>query len=181
MRAKMSVHQRNLSGVVLLTMVLLSLATVVSGQSLGELAQRERERRAREPKGAKKVYTNDDFAHVTLAATQDSLPPVQKAEQSGRSAKKEDEAELERMWRRRFAEARARLREAEQRGWQTRIRTVFVGGGGLKGLTRGAAVPVQMQMREFVETEELRQARKAVEELEDELRRAGLPPGWGRE
>ncbi|MCL6505501.1 MAG: hypothetical protein K6T59_00605 [Bryobacteraceae bacterium] len=88
---------------------------------------------------------------------------------------------MERSWRRRFAEARARLREAEQRAWQTRIQTVFVGGGGLLGLTSGAAVPVQMQVREFVETEELRQARKALADLEDDLRRAGLPPGWGRE
>jgi hypothetical protein len=174
----MSIQPRNPSGLILLTMVLLSLATVASGQSLGDLARREQDRLRSEPKKARRVYTNDDFPTAALALPQDSVPPAQKAEQSAKSAKKEDEAELERKWRRRFAEARVRLREAEARAWQTRIQTVFVGGGGLMGLTAGAAVPVQMLVREFVKTEELRQARKALQDLEDELRRAGLPPGW---
>jgi hypothetical protein len=47
-------------------------------------------------------------------------------------------------------------------------------------LNQGSAVPVQMQLREFVETDELRLARKARDDLEEELRHAGLPPGWGR-
>ena len=88
---------------------------------------------------------------------------------------------MERHWRRRFAEARRVLREAEARAWQTRIQAVFVGGGGLSGMTTGRAVPIPMQVREFVETEELRQARKALAHLQEELRRAGLPPGWERE
>jgi len=39
---------------------------------------------------------------------------------------------------------------------------------------------VQMQVRAFVETAELRLARKALDDLEEQLRHAGLPPGWGR-
>jgi hypothetical protein len=41
-------------------------------------------------------------------------------------------------------------------------------------------IPVQQEVRRFEETEELRQARAALPALEEELRRAGLPPGWGR-
>jgi hypothetical protein len=151
-----------------------------NGQSLGDAARAERQRRSAGPEKvkAKKVYTNDDFPAVLPKQPTRELPAV-RSEQQNRAEQRE--AEVERIWRRRFAEARARLREAEQRAWQSRIQTVFVGGGGLLGLTTGAAVPVQMQVREFVETEELRQARKALADLEDDLRRAGLPPGWGRE
>jgi hypothetical protein len=50
------------------------------------------------------------------------------------------------------------------------VQVVFVSG-----------IPVQQTVRVFEETEEVRASRKALEDLEEELRRAGLPPGWGRE
>ncbi len=150
----------------LLSMV--SVAGLANPQSLGEVARRDRERRELEGKKSKKVYTNDDFPSVAPAVVEPPSSPPLAAESKGPSA------------RRRFAEARARLSKAELDAWQTRIKTVFVGGGGISGLTSGAAVPVQMQVREFVETDELRQARKALDDLEEELRHAGLPPGWGR-
>jgi hypothetical protein len=158
---------------------LLSMAGLASPQSLGEVARRERERRELEGKKSKKVYTNDDFPSVAPAAMKAPNPRPLAADNKEPSAKV-DEAELEKQWRRRFAEARARLRKAELDAWQTHIKTVFVGGGGISGLTTGAAVPVQMQVREFVETDELRLARRALDDLEEELRHAGLPPGWGR-
>jgi hypothetical protein len=158
---------------------LLSTAGLASPQSLGEVARREQERRELEGKKSKKVYTNDDFPSVARAAVETPSSPPRAAESKEPMAKV-NEAELEKQWRRRFAEARARLHKTEQDAWQTRITTVFVGGGGISGLTSGAAVPVQMQVREFVETDELRQARKALQDLEEELRHAGLPSGWGR-
>jgi len=158
---------------------LLSTAGLGSPQSLGEVARRERERRELEGKKPKKVYTNDDFPSAAPAAMEAPNPRLLAPNGQEPSAKG-DEAELEKQWRRQFAEARARLRKAELDAWQTRIKTVFVGGGGVSGLTSGAAVPVQMQVREFVQTDELRLARKALDDLEEELRHAGLPPGWGR-
>jgi hypothetical protein len=158
---------------------LLSTAGLASPQSLGEMARQERERRELEGKKSKKVYTNEDFPSVAPAAVETLSSPPRAAESKAPSAKV-NEVELEKQWRRRFAEARARLQKAEQDAWQTRITTVFVGGSGISGMTRGAAVPVQMQVREFVETDELRLARKALDDLEEELRHAGLPPGWGR-
>jgi len=158
---------------------LLSTAGLTSPQTLGEVARRERERRELESRKSKKVYTNDDFPSVALAAmeTPSSAPLATKSKEPSARV---DEAELEKQWRRRFAEARARLHKAEQDAWQTRIKTVFVGGGGISGLTGGAAAPVQMQVRAFVETAELRLARKALDDLEEQLRHAGLPPGRGR-
>ena len=43
-----------------------------------------------------------------------------------------------------------------------------------------AGIPVQQEVRKLEETEELRQAKKALEDLEEEYRRTGLPPGWVR-
>jgi len=171
---------RMLGAILFLSAVCLALTTLASAQSLGELARLERERRGREPRKAKKIYTNEDFPVVVVSEARQSQPVQQGATQSERRPK-EDQAEVEKQWRQRFAEARARLREAEQRCWQDRIQTVFVGGGGLSGMKSGAALPVQMQIQECVETRELRQAQKALAELEEELRRAGLPPGWARE
>ena len=43
-------------------------------------------------------------------------------------------------------------------------------------------VPVQMKVKEFVESEELRQAKRALANLEEQFRSApGFPPGWARE
>lgn len=157
---------------------LLSTAGLASPQSLGEVARREQERRELQGKKSKKLYTNDDFPSVAAAVETPSSPP--RAAENKEPTVKVNEAELEKQWRRRFAEARARLHKAEQDAWQTHLTTVFVGGGGISGLATGAAVPVQMQVREFVETDELRQARKALEDLEEELRHGGLPPGLRR-
>ena len=38
-----------------------------------------------------------------------------------------------------------------------------------------------MKVKEQVETEELKQARQALADLNEEFRRTGLPPGWARE
>lgn len=80
-----------------------------------------------------------------------------------------DRALQEKKWRARFAEARARIAEAEARSYEDRIEVVFVSG-----------IPVQQTVRVKVETEELRQARKALDDLEDELRHSGGLPGWAR-
>ncbi len=178
----MYMHARRL----LLTIGLALAFTLVftdrgSPQSLGDLARSERERGQSQPRKAKKVYTNDDFPARAPTQEEQTLalhpPPAPEADKP----KKEDPVELEKRWRQRFAVARARLREAEQRCWQTRIQTVFVGGSGLRHMQTGSVIPVPKQVRECVETEELRQAGRALADLEEELRRAGLPPGWARE
>jgi hypothetical protein len=77
---------------------------------------------------------------------------------------------LEAEWRVRFANARERLAVAEESSWQEVVRTEFYQG-----------IPVQMKVKEKVETPELLAARKAMADLEEEFRRTGLPPGWARE
>lgn len=130
-----------------------------------------------------KVYTNDDLPkrtgrdHVQDRATSSEADAAVVLRQF-----LEQQAELEQEWRPRFAQARMRLRQAEKNAWRIVTRIVLVGGGtGLGGTGRGVAIPVPMKVREFVETDELRGARQALEALEEEFRKAGLPPGWSRE
>ena len=77
---------------------------------------------------------------------------------------------LEAEWRVRFANAREQVSLAEADCWHEVVRTEYYQG-----------IPVQMKVKEFVESEELRQAKQALSHLEEEFRRTGNPPGWARE
>ncbi len=158
-----------------LAMLAVAWTSVVGAQSLGEIAQRERDKR-KDKGAAAKTYTEQDLvtgrsaeSARKSAALPSPTPSPASASPTAEYDPLKDKA-LEARWRERFATARRHLAEAEARAWTTRIETVFVHG-----------IPVQQQIRVFEETEELRQARQTQGALEEELRRAGLPPGWGRE
>ena len=121
------------------------------------------------------TYNEDDLAsrsnpegHGSEHAVAASPTPRSSAEPS--PAPEPDRTLLEREWRARFAEARARIAEADARAYEDRIDVVYHGG-----------ILVQQRVRVKVETPELREAKKALEDLEEELRRSGGLPGWGRE
>jgi hypothetical protein len=154
-----------------------------TAQSLGDLAREEQERRKKQGKPAR-TFTDSDLASArarnraagespTPASPSPGPPASPAASPSPGASPRPDplrDPQVERAWRERFSAARRSIKEAEERAWVTRFEIVFVSG-----------IPVQQQVRRFEETEELRQARRALEDLEEELRRAGLPPGWGRE
>ena len=77
---------------------------------------------------------------------------------------------LEAEWRVRFANAREQLAIAEANSWREVVRTEFYNG-----------IPVQMKVKEQIQTNELKQARQALADLTEEFRHTGLPPGWARE
>ena len=83
---------------------------------------------------------------------------------------REERKLLEAEWRVRFANAREQLAIAEANSWQEVVRTQFYQG-----------IPVQMKVKEQIETNELKQARQALTDLAEEFRHTGLPPGWARE
>jgi len=165
----------------------LALALVGSGaageQSLADAARKERERREKlREKGdaSAPTITGRDLA----SGRRDSATPEgeeadeAEEENAGTSAEDDDPLEREREkragleldWRERFAQARERLAATEAASWRTVVRTELYNG-----------IPVQRQVREQVETPELVDARKALDDLHTELRRAGLPRGWSRE
>jgi hypothetical protein len=158
-----------------LAVALLGAAVPALAQTLGDAARREQEKKkgtTRAPAG--RAYGDEDLkvgrGPTATASPTPSPSPSRDASPSPPPSPEPDRAALEREWRRRFAEARARIAEEEARAWEDRIEVVFVSG-----------IPVQQRVRVKVETPQLRTARQAIEDLEEELRRAGLPPGWGRE
>ena len=156
--------------------LLLSLGGFVRAQSLGEAARREQEKKKPAPASPVPTFTEEDLksrkrqgkGSVSELPVTGGPSPAPSASPS--ATPEADRARLEREWRARFAEARARIREADARAYEERIEVVYVNG-----------IPVQQKVRVKVETAELTAARKALDDLEEELRRSGGLPGWGRE
>jgi hypothetical protein len=158
--------------------VLAVVAGSAAGQSLGELAKKEEERRAKgAPKKPAPSFTDADLAArpgtPNDAASPSPSPSPSASPGASPSPTLEDESKERRAkeaeWRIRFANARERVSRAEAASWRTVIETVFVSG-----------IPVQQQVRKFEETPELRAAKQALADLEEEFRRTGLPAGWAR-
>jgi hypothetical protein len=172
--------------------VLLMLAAPgwTTAQGLGDAAAKERQkRREQKPPPPAKVFTDSDLAKnkppADAAAPEDEAKAGDAAPSPGattpaagpapdpamdeldreRAERKLQEAE----WRMRFANAREQVALAEAACWHEVVRTEYYQG-----------IPVQMKVKEFVESEELRQAKRALSDLEEEFRRTGLPPGWTR-
>ena len=156
---------------------LLSLAasTPLHAQSLGGVARQEQEKKRKAPASPVPSYTEEDLKSRSGTGKAPVTPPAVRASSPSPAASPEpspepDRSLLEREWRARFAEARAHIAEADARAYEDRIDVVYVSG-----------VLVQQRVRVKVETAELRAARKALDDLEEELRRSGGLPGWGRE
>lgn len=175
----------------LLLAVLLPAPLVAQG--LGDAAARERQKRQQQAKPAPtKVFTDADLAtakapegeageHVIprdpdqpgpegSAGTADSPPSPVTEPKDPLERERQERKLLEAEWRVRFANAREQLAIAETNSWREVIRTEFYQG-----------IPVQMKVKEQVETGELKQARQAFADLEEQFRHTGLPPGWARE
>lgn len=174
---------RGLVAVVGLLLLALALPEVAGAQGLGDVATQEKARRTTSPKEPTQVFTNADLPEREPPSSETENGEDDEAEAADLDKvgavdplreemdREREERELaEREWRARFAEARARFRAAEARGWREVVRTEFYNG-----------IPVQMKVQEFVETEEYLRTKQELADLEEEFRRTGLPPGWARE
>jgi hypothetical protein len=175
---------------VVVVLLVLAAASAAPAQGLGDAAARERQKRQHQtPPAPARVFTDADLAKPAPAADADAA--AEKGEPGGEAAaaadakaadgksdpaldalerERQERKLLEAEWRVRFANAREQLSLAEAACWREVVRTEYYQG-----------VPVQMKVKEFVESEELRQAKQALADLEEEFRRTGLPPGWARE
>jgi hypothetical protein len=152
----------------------LVLPAPLAAQGLGDAAARERQKRGQQAKPAPaKVFTDADLSSRAAPSEpggEGSATPASPSEVDPLEKERQERKLLEAEWRVRFANAREQLALAEAACWQDVVRTQFHQG-----------LPVQMKVKEFVETEEFRRAKKALADLEEEFRRTGLPPGWARE
>ena len=187
-------------------LVFIGIASVAAAQSLGDVAKKEEQRR-KTVKSSGKVYTNDELkrdptpsvpasastgttstpsASSTPATAPAPAPSDKNAEKNG-SADKDGSADKndEKTWRKRIADARESLQRSQAfadalQSQLNALSTDFV----------NRDDPIQRQQiankRDGVMAEldrvkkEVASQTKAISDIQDEARRAGVPVGWVR-
>jgi hypothetical protein len=166
--------------------LMMAVAAPAFAQSLGDVARKEEARR-KAVKTAGKVYTNDTIqastpaSEAVPAAAQPAAPqPDPKAAEQTDEPKK-DEA----YWRGRIGEARQGLSRAQmfQEALQSRINALSADFVNRDDPAQRAQISNDRQ-KSLSELErvkqEIKQYEKSITDIEDEARKAGVPPGWLR-
>jgi hypothetical protein len=162
---------------------LVALPMVVAGQSLGDAARKENDRRERLHKAG---VTSRTFTEGDLATTKGRLAndPREQTAAPANDAVSDDSGrreKQERYWRARAAEARARVEAARQRNdaLQSMIR---LGQPGRYDANGRRVIYSLHRMKSMADAAaaELAAAEAAFENLLEEGRRAGALPGWLR-
>jgi hypothetical protein len=172
--------------------VLLTVAVPVCAQSLGDLAKKEAERRKASPPAAK-TYTNEDLKKLPPMASEVGAKPAptkvedatKPAEVKGDAAKDAEPAKDEKYWRGRITAVReeARRNEMFRDALQTRINALSSDFAGRDDPYQRAQIADDRQkaIAELARvTSEIGKATKQIADIEEEARRAGVPPGWLR-
>lgn len=154
--------------------------------SLAEVARKEQERRKTQ-KPAAKVYTKKDLPESPLVAPPPPAAPTPAAEQKPAQTeqKREPDGKDETWWRDRIAAAREALRRNEvfAEALQSRINALsadFVNRDdpyqrAKVGQDRDKAIAELARVKDEIE-----RGKKQIEDIEEEARKAGVPPGWLR-
>lgn len=174
--------------------VLGAFATTAAGQSLAELAKKEQERR-KATGSATKVITNKDLpAPRTPVRPPDAAgagPPATAPPAAAEAAKKAEEPAAagdvkdEAYWRGRMAAAREDLRRNEmfQEALQSRINALSTDFVNRDDPFQRAKVSDDRQ-KALGELErvkaDIEKAKQAIVDIEEEARKASVPPGWLR-
>jgi hypothetical protein len=176
--------------------VLLTVAVPVCAQSLGDLAKREAERRKTAPPAAK-TYTNEDLKKLP-PVPESGVKPAGKPEDAAKpgdpakpgdakadAAKEPKPAQDEKYWRGRITAAREELRRNEvfSDALQSQINALSADFAGRDDPYQRAKIADdrQKKLAELgrVKTE-IDASTKLIADIEEEARRAGVPPGWLR-
>ncbi|HEX7087879.1 MAG TPA: hypothetical protein VF198_16085 [Vicinamibacterales bacterium] len=174
--------------------------TPAAAQPLAEIARREEARRAAIKKPSR-VITNKDLRPVErwdppstapAAAGQGEAAPAQPESAPGQPAapaeQEQEEADpeaQEREWRQKMSDAKTALERSQMYhdALQSRINALWAeftakddpAQRAVVELERRKAIAEQERVKEEIE-----QRKKAIADLEEEARRAGVPPGWLR-
>jgi len=177
---------------------LLTLAVPAYAQSLGELAKREQQRRKAVPPAAK-TYTNDDLKQLPPPTGTPGKPADGSAKETAAkpgdakaaepekvaATKPPEPAKDEAYWRGRITSAREDVRrnEAFKEALQTRINALTADFSARDDPYQRAKVSDDRQkaLAEMARVSaDIEKTIKLIAEIEDEARRAGVPPGWLR-
>lgn len=190
---------------VFIWVLLLGLPALVLGQSLGDTARKERERRERNKAdgvsarefSAEEIFgeEDDDAASDAVEDEEESAETAPRRRPSMPSvdldsiASEPDERETERLersrdeaaWRAKFQQARARIDNAREQVRFLAELSLMPGESYVD--TQGRSVIRSLEhLRKLVELAEteLSDAEATLSALQEEARRAGVPPGWYR-
>jgi hypothetical protein len=175
----------------ILTAVFATAVDSVSAQTLGEVARKEQERR-KESKPSAKVYTNKDLGPGGTAAapppapaegaqaTPGAAPETKKAETD-----KEDPTKTEDYWRDRMAAATAELdrNEVLLEALQSRVNALATDFVNRDDPAQRAVIANNRQraLEEMAVTrDKVQKLKQQIADIEEEARKAGVPPGWLR-
>src|SRR2546426_7669790 len=174
--------------------LLVAAATPVFAQSLGDLAKREEERRRKIPEPAK-VYTNKDLASGQTPSTPPAsatpaapaatpaAPDASKDKQA--AAKDKEPAKDQAYWAGRLKALRDELARNETfaEALQTRLNSLQADFVNRDDPAQRSVIERDRQ-KVASELSRLKQSitdgKKAIADLAEEARRAGVPPGWLR-
>ncbi|HEX9366721.1 MAG TPA: hypothetical protein VF921_08840 [Vicinamibacterales bacterium] len=182
----------------LIAAVLLTVTVPVCAQSLGDLAKKEQERRKTLPP-ATKTYTNEDLKKLPPSAD-DNVKPADKAKaddaiKAGDPAKpggtkpeaatSPEPAKDEKYWRGRITAAKDDIakNEAFRDALQSQINGLAAEFSARDDPNQRAKIADDRQkaLAQLASvTEAITKGIKAIADIEEEARRAGVPPGWLR-
>jgi hypothetical protein len=192
----------------LITGMLLTLAVPVCAQSLGDLARKEQARRKSAPP-ATKTYTNEDLKKLPPSAD-DKIKPPAKADDGSKtsdSAKPGDPgkpadaakpgdvkadpasppevAKDEKYWRGRITRVKDDIAKNEsfRDALQSRINALTADFSARDDPNQRAKIADDRQKaiaQLAAVTEDITKGIKSIADIEEEARRAGVPPGWLR-
>lgn len=176
----------------LVVLVIAAWALPASGQSLAAVARKEEARR-KQVKQPSKVITNKDLRPVTTppppppAPADTPVPPADGAAPAGEPAP--DEAQQrdqdEQAWRAKMADARQALERNEMYAdaLQSKINALWADFTARDNPVQRAQIEIERK-KALAEHErvkaEIEAQKKAIADLEEEARKAGVPPGWLR-
>ena len=191
----------------LVTGMLLTVAISARAQSLGDIARKEAERRKAAP-AATKTYTNDDLKKLppnsddaravdAVKAGDAKAADALKAGEVGKPADGKatdvkpdavvpgEPAKDEKFWRARIQAVREDIRRNEmfKEALQTRINSLTNDFAARDDPYQRAQIADDRQ-KALAEMnrigEDIEKAKKSITEIEEEARKAGVPPGWIR-
>jgi hypothetical protein len=177
---------------VLVVALLGAWASPAAGQSLAAVARKEEARR-KEVKQTSRVITNKDLrqvaavpAPVTPAPAPTAAPAPDPAAPADKPVDEEAQrAQDEQAWRQKMADAKVALERSQMYAdaLQSKINALWADFTARDDPAQRAQIEIERK-RAIAEQErvkgEIEAQKKAIADLEEEARKAGVPPGWIR-
>jgi len=147
--------------------------------SVAEAARKAREKKASEPK-ATKVFDNQSMGKGTVSTPQSSAPAPDAKSAPARPAAVKGTSELEREYRTRFAKMRIQLITSEERAKMLADVMAKYSPSSVTAEHYYYDPKKLKELQSAIDTNNKRIAdlKKQLADLEEELRRKGLPSGW---